>query len=40
MDDIAARFEVVDASITKWMARHGLPLLRISLGIVVCLLLN
>ena len=34
MNDIAARFEVADARITKWMARHGLPLLRISLGIV------
>ena len=28
------RFDVVDAHITNWMARHGVPLLRISLGIV------
>ena len=34
MTDIATRFDVVDARITSWMARHGLPLLRISLGIV------
>jgi uncharacterized membrane protein YphA (DoxX/SURF4 family) len=34
MRDIANRFDVLDASITSWMARHGLPLLRISLGIV------
>ncbi len=34
MSDIAARFDVVDARITNWMARHGLPLLRISLGLV------
>lgn len=34
MSDISARFDVVDARITNWMARHGLPLLRISLGIV------
>src|SRR6266550_2209283 len=34
MNDIAARFDAVDARITSWMARHGLPLLRISLGIV------
>ena len=34
MNDITTRFDVVDASITNWMARHGLPLLRISLGIV------
>jgi uncharacterized membrane protein YphA (DoxX/SURF4 family) len=32
--DIANRFDVLDARITGWMARHGLPLLRISLGIV------
>jgi uncharacterized membrane protein YphA (DoxX/SURF4 family) len=31
---IRARFDAVDARITGWMARHGLPLLRISLGIV------
>jgi uncharacterized membrane protein YphA (DoxX/SURF4 family) len=34
MTDIAARFDVLDARITSWMARHGLPLLRISLGVV------
>lgn len=34
MNDIATRFDVADARITKWMARHGLPLLRISLGVV------
>ena len=34
MSNITSRFDVVDASITNWMARHGLPLLRISLGIV------
>lgn len=34
MTDIARRFDAVDARITSWMARHGLPLLRVSLGIV------
>ena len=34
MIDIANRFDVLDARITNWMARHGLPLLRVSLGIV------
>lgn len=34
MREIAKQFDVVDARITSWMARHGLPLLRISLGIV------
>src|SRR6266511_4496579 len=34
MTDIANRFDVLDARITSWMARHGLLLLRISLGIV------
>jgi uncharacterized membrane protein YphA (DoxX/SURF4 family) len=34
MRDIANRFDVLDASITSWMARHGLPLLRVSLGLV------
>jgi uncharacterized membrane protein YphA (DoxX/SURF4 family) len=33
-DLIATRFDVIDARITNWMARHGLPLLRISLGVV------
>jgi uncharacterized membrane protein YphA (DoxX/SURF4 family) len=27
-------FDVIDVHITTWMARHGIPLLRISLGIV------
>ncbi|MBA3465874.1 MAG: DoxX family membrane protein [Gemmatimonadaceae bacterium] len=34
MADIATRFDALDASITRWMARHGVRLLRISLGIV------
>jgi uncharacterized membrane protein YkgB len=34
MDGIAKRFDVVDASITRWMARFGVPLLRVSLGVV------
>ena len=34
MRDLANRFDVLDARITSWMARHGLPLLRVSLGIV------
>ncbi|MBA3891613.1 MAG: DoxX family membrane protein [Gemmatimonadaceae bacterium] len=28
------QFDNADARITRWMARHGVPLLRISLGIV------
>jgi len=34
MDDIPRRFDAIDARITSWMARHGLPLLRVSLGVV------
>jgi uncharacterized membrane protein YphA (DoxX/SURF4 family) len=34
MTDLHARFDVVDARITRWMARYGVPLLRISLGVV------
>lgn len=34
MNYLTTRFDVMDASITNWMARHGLRLLRISLGIV------
>ena len=34
MKDIAAQFDHLDARITKWMARYGLQLLRISLGVV------
>lgn len=32
--NIANRFDVLDTLITHWMARYGLPLLRVSLGIV------
>lgn len=28
------RFNVIDLSVTKWMARHGVTLLRISMGVV------
>lgn len=31
---MTTRFDVVDARITNWMARYGVPLLRISLGVV------
>ena len=34
MKDIANGFDALDKRITHWMARYGLPLLRISLGIV------
>lgn len=34
MTDIATRFDILDARITSWMARYGLLLLRISLGVV------
>jgi uncharacterized membrane protein YkgB len=34
MPDLHARFEAVDTRITRWMARYGVPLLRISLGVV------
>jgi len=34
MNDFPARFDALDRSITRWMARHGLFLLRISLGVV------
>lgn len=34
MTDFTTRFDMIDARITNWMARHGLRLLRISLGIV------
>lgn len=34
MTDIATRFDALDARITEWMARYGLLLLRISLGII------
>jgi hypothetical protein len=35
MTSIAARFDVFDSRITRWMARFGVPLLRVSLGISV-----
>jgi uncharacterized membrane protein YphA (DoxX/SURF4 family) len=34
MKNFAARFDRIDASITSWMARYGIVLLRVSLGIV------
>jgi uncharacterized membrane protein YphA (DoxX/SURF4 family) len=34
MANLAERFDDVDARITGWMARFGVPLLRISLGVV------
>lgn len=34
MSELATSFDVLDARVTKWMARYGLLLLRISLGIV------
>ncbi len=34
MTDVANRFDAIDTRITSWMARYGLRLLRISLGIV------
>jgi len=34
MSDLAIRADEADARITSWMARHGVPLLRISLGVV------
>jgi uncharacterized membrane protein YkgB len=34
MADLKPAFEKTDSSITKWMAKNGIPLLRISLGIV------
>jgi uncharacterized membrane protein YphA (DoxX/SURF4 family) len=34
MSYLIRRYDAVDARITNWMARHGLRLLRISLGVV------
>lgn len=34
MNMIATHFDAIDARITGWMARHGVRLLRMSLGIV------
>lgn len=34
MDNLQARFDRLDVAITNWMARYGLLLLRLSLGLV------
>lgn len=34
MAQLPAPLDAVDARLTRWMARHGVPLLRISLGVV------
>jgi len=34
MPDLRQLFDRADAAITRWMARHGIVLLRISLGVV------
>lgn len=34
MAELKPTFEKTDSAITKWMSKHGIPLLRISLGIV------
>lgn len=34
MEVLPGRLDVVDQRITRWMARHGLSLLRISLGVI------
>lgn len=34
MSGLPGRLEPIDVGLTRWMARHGVPLLRISLGIV------
>jgi uncharacterized membrane protein YphA (DoxX/SURF4 family) len=34
MNAITTRFDLIDTRITRWMARHSLRLLRISLGVV------
>jgi uncharacterized membrane protein YphA (DoxX/SURF4 family) len=33
MADLKGRFDRIDSRITAWMARYGIPLLRISLGV-------
>lgn len=33
-DHLPPPFDTLDARITTWMARHGLPLLRISVGVI------
>lgn len=34
MENVKERFDSIDARITKWMGKFGIPLLRISLGII------
>ena len=34
MNTLPAPLDAIDVRITRWMARHGVPLLRISLGVV------
>jgi uncharacterized membrane protein YkgB len=34
MTSAAVRFDTIDTRVTRWMARHGVTLLRISLGVV------
>jgi len=33
-DDLTRRFDRVDVEITTWMARNGIPILRVALGLV------
>ena len=34
LDSLQHRFEQVDRRLTGWMARHGIVLLRISIGVI------
>src|SRR3954471_9818095 len=34
MENLVTRYDAVDARVTRWMASHGIRLLRISLGVV------
>ncbi len=34
MEGLYKRFTLIDAHLTEWMARYGIPILRVSLGIV------
>ncbi len=34
MENVKERFDSIDARITEWMGKFGIPLLRISLGII------
>jgi uncharacterized membrane protein YphA (DoxX/SURF4 family) len=34
MDELSKKFDVLDTTLTAWMARHGVWLLRVSLGVV------